>query len=178
MKGARKSSQTFKFGSGSTEKRKTMQTKGQGAHVGLKANVAVLEAIPGQSLAGLSTETDKSLRQWALRVDHTYGEDGYHNALCQLLSATYPVHNLIGLIKVRTRSEIFKIHRHEQAEYRTLEACYRDKPSTSDNLRPPVFQAMCRRGHPFTPENTYTYKGRRTCQQCRRLREKGHLITT
>lgn len=28
----------------------------------------------------------------------------------------------------------------------------------------------CRRGHEFTPENTYTYRGRRICRTCNLLR--------
>lgn len=35
--------------------------------------------------------------------------------------------------------------------------------------------SACRRGHAFTPENTFFNGGFRGCRTCRRLREKGEL---
>lgn len=32
--------------------------------------------------------------------------------------------------------------------------------------------STCKHGHEYTPENTYTYAGRRSCQECRRVRDR------
>lgn len=36
-------------------------------------------------------------------------------------------------------------------------------------------KTACKRGHPYTPENTYEHSGRRHCRPCQRLRGRGEI---
>ena len=122
----------------------------------------------------LDMETDTHLRKWARRLDPDNGEDGYHNAVASLLKQKFEPHNLIGLLKTKTKWAILKIWAHERTEQKCLEANSKGDKSSSDNLHPPAFRSHCVRGHEMAGDNLYYYKTRRVCKACRRLREKQH----
>ena len=53
---------------------------------------------------------------------------------------------------------------------RCVNPAHLEAVTMAENLRRKPFQTHCKRGHEFTPENTYRHSGRRHCRACQAVR--------
>lgn len=143
------------------------------------------------ALPWLTAELDQDIRAFAKYVSADGGEDGYHNAIAQLLRhplKSVPVQPR-AFLRTAVRRAIYKLWRHAQAEQRQVQAYSQGDGSdylkglNLSPLRKP--QSHCRRGHELTDTNVVfmgANKTVRTCKVCRQhskqVKEKSYGISS
>ena len=122
------------------------------------------------TLDWLTPELDKDLREYCAYLSPDDGEDGYHDAIVNLLTQKAVVEPIRpqAYLRVAVKCAVYKIWRHRKAEDSQVEAYARgDAPDHVKNLKHGRLpHTHCRRGHEFTVDNTRMVGTQRTCQTC------------
>lgn len=126
----------------------------------------------------LTEEDDTMLRGYARRLGG-WGEEAYHNAICEMLSRgkAESIRDVRSFFIVAIKYALYKIYRHEVAERKNIEAYLNGDPIPQDKgLRyGRLKHERCKKNlHVLTEENSAYIGVRRTCRQCKRLRERKH----
>lgn len=121
-------------------------------------------------------EHDAILRAYALRLSFEYGEDAYHNVMCEVLTKSMVIRDIIGFYKVAIKRALYKIFRHNKAElkYALMSELERSTVSSADAALKlgRLKHTTCRKGHLWSPETTAYIGPRRTCRICKQARER------
>ena len=66
----------------------------------------------------LTEEDDQVLRGYARRLHVQYGEEAYHNVICDMLTRDKwdQIQDIIGFCRVAIKYALYKIFRHEASE--------------------------------------------------------------
>ena len=126
----------------------------------------------------LTQEIDQQIRGYAKRLDREFGEEAYHNVVCDVLErdGMASIRDILVFFRVCIRRDLWQIWRHEKAESRQVEKYIRgDQADTNKGLIEGrkiqnVRKERCRSGLHKLIEGNLVYIGkekRRTCRTCR-----------
>ena len=131
----------------------------------------------------LTQEIDQQIRGYAKRLDREFGEEAYHNVVCDVLErdGMASIRDILVFFRVCIRRGLWQIWRHEGAEHRQVEKYIRGDRADTDkgliegrkiqNIR----KEWCRSGLHKLIEGNLVYIGkekRRTCRVCKQIRER------
>ena len=125
----------------------------------------------------LTEQEDQVLRSHAQRLSYEWGEDAYHNVICDILATQkeQALHNVCGYLKVATKYALYKVYRHEDAEQRNIQHSYQNDP-IPQHVGLSIGRQKhewCRKGLHRLIDGNLAYIGiRRTCRACKQLRER------
>lgn len=125
----------------------------------------------------LTNEEDKALRGYARRLHSEWGEEAYHNVVCEILSRgkVESIRDIIGFGIVAIKYALYKIFRHEASERQNIEAYLNNDPIPQHVglVMGRQRHEMCRKGLHRLIDGNLAYIGiRRTCRACKRERER------
>ena len=125
----------------------------------------------------LTEQEDQVLRSHAQRLNPEWGEDAYHNVVCDILikQKEQNIQNVCGFLKVSMKYALYKLYRHEDAERRNVGHYIQDDPIPQQVGLVVGRQKheMCRKGLHRLIDGNLAYIGtRRTCRACKQIRER------
>lgn len=125
----------------------------------------------------LTEQEDQILRRYAQRLNPEWGEDAYHEVICDILikQKEENIQNVCGFIKTSIKYSLYRWYRHEDAERRNIEHYLNNDPIPQHVglVMGRQKHEMCRKGLHRLIDGNLAYIGKqRTCRQCKRERER------
>lgn len=125
----------------------------------------------------LTEQDDQVLRRYARQLHYEYGEEAYHNVICEILSRGKweTIQDIRGFCIIAIKYALYKIFRHEVSERRNIESYINGDiiPMQVGLVKGRVKRERCRKElHDLVEGNLAYISGQRTCRACKQERER------